>query len=278
IYMRCSLYAAAALLVALVETRFFNNSPSKHHKETTVPSTPDIRPAGNRATIPLTDSRKINLDEARDGIIIGGREITYNDGNPLTGVDGSKEVQIDAKILELSTPKGGTYQVTLPDGTQVWLNAASALKYPPRFSDTARVVTLSGEAYFSVVRDTKRPFKVISMGQEVQVLGTEFNVAAYADENETKTTLIEGAVRLSYLDKGRTTDLSPGEQSILTENGIRKNNVDVSTVTAWKFGRFSFDNKTFTQIMNDMARWYNIDIEYDGAIPTNSFIGDAYRT
>ncbi len=270
-------YAAALLVgVAAVAWFFFDKQPDNKYGTVNM-QVADIPPGGNRATLTLADGRTMTLDEARDGIVIGSGEITYNDGNPLADGAGIGEGQGEVPLLELSTPKGGTYQITLPDGTRVWLNAASTLKYPPRFSGAERIVELTGEAYFSVVKDTDKPFKVVSAEQEVQVLGTEFNVSAYPDEKETKTTLVEGAVRLSYFGD-ETIDLSPGEQGVLQQEGIKKINVHISTVTAWKFGRFSFDHKTFVEIMNEMARWYDIDIEYEGSAPDNRFIGDAYRT
>src|SRR5690606_29570385 len=190
----------------------------------------DVAPGGNRATLTLADGRVITLDEAQDGIVIGGGEITYSDGNRLAGVVGNEAARRAMTFLTLSTPKGGTYQVTLSDGTKVWLNAESTLKYPADFSGAERTVTLIGEAYFSVVKDTKRPFKVITDGQEIEVLGTEFNVSAYPEESEIKTTLVVGKVRLSLAAEvsgaasgnSQYLELVPGEQAIISGENLTK--------------------------------------------------------
>ncbi len=267
---------AAALLVGMVVAAwlFIYERPNSNKPGAEYVQVGDIPPGGNRAMLTLADGRTITLDEARDGIVIGGDEITYNDGNPLVNV-GEKN---GTALLAMSTPKGGTYQVKLPDGTQVWLNAASTLRYPPRFSGSERIVELVGEAYFSVAKDAQKPFKVISAGQEVRVLGTEFNISAYPDDSEARTTLVEGKVRLSHLAANKSINLLPGEQGVLQKGELKKFNTDIAAVIAWKFGRFNFDNKPFAQIINEMARWYDIDVEYEGPVPTNNFIGDAYRT
>ncbi|WP_353196530.1 FecR domain-containing protein [Parapedobacter defluvii] len=238
-------------------------------------------PGGNRATLTLADGRTITLDEGRTGIVIAGDAITYNDGDALAEVD----EKVKLTWLELGTPKGGTYQVTLPDGTRVWLNAASTLRYPSRFSDTERLVELTGEAYFSVTRDSKRSFKVVSAGQKVEVLGTEFNVSAYSDDPETKTTLVEGKVRLylanernqETLEKDDYVELVPGEQGVTRGENLSKTHVDTALYTAWKSGYFYFKRTPVEEILRQVARWYDVEIKYEGNIPSETLSGDINR-
>ncbi len=256
----------------------------------------EILPGGNRATLTLADGRTVDLSEAQSGIVIGAEDITYDDGASL-GLPPSEE-------LVLTTPKGGTYQVRLPDGSTIWLNASSTLRYPSRFSEDERVVELTGEAYFDVRHETSdvrhqtpglapeshlksdishltslgRPFRVVSKGQRVEVLGTQFNISAYADESETKTTLVAGSVRLQAGATGKQVLLAPGEQGILQTNGLTKQQVNVQQYTAWRNGRFSFDGKPFDAVMRELERWYDIDIRYEGAVPDKEFYGDAFRS
>lgn len=274
-------YAAAVLVAMVTVAWYFSRERSGDEHEVVNQRVADIPPGGNRATLTLADGRAITLDETRDGIVIGSGEITYNDGNPLAEVEGKDEMT----LLELSTPKGGTYQITLPDGTKVWLNAASTMKYPPHFSGGERIVELTGEAYFSVAKDAKRPFKVVSAGQEVQVLGTEFNVSAYPDDPETKTTLVEGKVRLflsgersgAAFGKDNYVELAPGEQGVVGGESLSKTNVDTALYTAWKSGYFYFKRTPLDEIMRQVARWYDIEVVYEGGIPLETLSGDIKR-
>lgn len=238
----------------------------------------DVPPGTNRATLTLADGRTVTLDEAQEGIIIADENITYIDGSlldvMLSGVEAGPNTQYSIPTSQyaiLTTPKGGTYQITLPDGSNVWLNAATTLKYPPRFDADQRRVEISGEAYFSVAKDSKRPFKVISDGQEIEVLGTEFNVSAYEGETETRTTLVQGAVRLSpsggtgrvrpSADRGRSFDLKPGEQAIAIGGSFTKEKVDLEPYIAWQKGDFHF-SEDLESVMKQVGRWYDVEIEF----------------
>lgn len=270
---------AAAVFVAITSAAWYfsREQPGEEAEIVNLPLT-DILPGGNRATLTLADGRTIKLDEARDGIVIGSGEITYNDGNPLTEVEGNKKDHVDIPLLELSTPKGGTYQVTLSDGTTVWLNAASTLRYPPRFSDTDRIVELTGEAYFSVAKDVNRPFQVISDGQKVQVLGTAFNVSAYTDDATTKTTLVEGSVRVSvHADPASSIVMQPNQQFTLRGTDGDVQTVDVQQYTAWKDGLFYFKQTPFNEMIRQIARWYDIEVSYRGSVPRETFTGKIQR-
>lgn len=281
-------YAAAILPIATAATWFFVEQGAKDEAQRQ--AAVDIAPGGNRATLTLADGRTVDLNEEQTGIIVGDG-ITYADGSfvispesedrsPKTSEPDGHLLTTDSRLLTLSTPKGGTYQITLPDGSRVWLNSATTLKYPPQFDgDDERVVELQGEAYFAVAPNKSKPFKVISHGQVTEVLGTQFNISAYADESITKTTLVEGSVRLApTTGQQPPLTLKPGEQAQQAQGHIKTKTVDVHEVIAWKNGRFSFDGKSFAEIIGELSRWYNVDVIYEGPVPTNTFIGGAYRT
>lgn len=266
----------------------------------------NIQPGGNKATLTLADGSTVNLSNLQEGIIIGSEDIKYTDGSALFVIQSDSEGslssnQANSQMLSLSTPKGGQYQITLPDGTKVWLNAASTLKYPARFTGNERRVELSGEAFFEVAKQlsensdqqsarngqnmdlkanssnlkAKKPFIVTSAGQEVTVLGTHFNINSYPGDQRTKTTLIEGKVRVR--DKHNFFNLMPGEQATTIGTETRINSVDVTKYTAWRYGKFSFDGKSFEEVMNEIGRWYDLEISYENEIPDDEIVGDAFR-
>nr|WP_262903047.1 FecR family protein [Sphingobacterium sp. GVS05A] len=177
----------------------------------------------------------------------------------------------------LSTTKGETYRIKLPDGTQVWLNAASALKYPMQFAHKGkREVELVGEAYFEVAKDPKHPFIVNTSGQQIKVLGTHFNVNSYADEPALRTTLLEGSVEVS--SSNRKLKLLPGQQSSLNANGTLKlQQVDTAPIIAWTNHEFMFDEDDIESVMRKIARWYNVDVIYQGKKTTEKFGGGISR-
>ena len=177
------------------------------------------------------------------------------------------------------TPKGGQYQVVLEDGTHVWLNAASSLKYPDTFNEKERVVELTGEAYFEVAHMAAKPFKVVSKDQLVEVLGTHFNVNTYLDEPDVKTTLLEGSVKVSPLSGNHKSGLilKPGEQAVNTTNRIVKSQADTEEAIAWKNGFFQFEDASLETVMRQIARWYDLEVEYNGKISKRVFNGKVYR-
>lgn len=248
-----------------------------------------IAPGGHKAVLIRADGREIVLRADQKGIQIGD-QIRYLDGTSL-----AEETQIGAlgrggaiEQLILRTPRGGTYQITLPDGTDVWLNAGTTLTYPSRFDEDQRRVEIVGEAYFAVrpayhEDGTKIPFWVSTPQQEIEVLGTEFNVAAYPDQPFSKTTLIEGRVRLN--DHRQTFVLQPGDQATTVNTRASPGapikttlqTVETGTFTAWRDGRFSFDGKSFVEIMNEIAHWYDLEAVYKGETPREELVGDAFR-
>jgi ferric-dicitrate binding protein FerR (iron transport regulator) len=224
----------------------------------------DVLPGSDKATLTLADGSTVILDEAQNGtlaqqgsskIIKVGGKLMYDPTNK-----NSKEVVYNT----ISTPNGGQYQLELPDGSLVWLNATSSIHFPTSFGGKERRVEITGEAYFEVAKNRDMPFVVSVNGAEVQVLGTHFNVNAYSDEDNVKTTLLEGSVK--FVHGVNAEMLKPGQQSQLASNGLIKvvNNVDVDGVVAWKNGMFDFENAGIETVMRQLSRWYDVEIEYKG--------------
>jgi len=264
--------AAAVLLFMLIGIWFFtiytvDRSPA-------IVNTVDIAPGGNKATLAMENGNTIDLSEVQHGIVIG-REITYLDGTPVQNRQATGATHESVSQLILTTPKGGTYRVTLSDGTNVWLNASSTLKYPSRFAESERIVKLEGEAYFDVSKGV--PFKVVSSGQTVEVLGTQFNVSAYPDEQQVQTTLVEGIVQVAAESQSLSMRLLPGEQSTLIDAHLKKNRADIASVIAWKEGLFSFNETELRVVMNQLSRWYDVTVEYQGTIPVTYYYGAISR-
>ena len=275
--MKPVIYACSMMLI--LGLFFIYKGSWNSSTQTQIISAADVLPGGNRATLSLADGRRLELNAEQSGIVVG-QEITYLDGSSLLAEKKPKDSP--PQMLVLQTPMGGNYQVILPDSSKVWLNANSTLRYPDHFSDTSRTVYLSGEAYFEIQdqwhQGNKVPFKVQSNGQTVQVLGTKFNISAYADEHSTKTTLLRGSVEVFNMNARKSNRIRPGQEAVLKGENLEVNTVDASKSIAWKDGRFSFDGKSFDQIMREMARWYNLEVEYQGAVPADLFIGDAFKT
>lgn len=256
------------------------NSPYSDQEETALPDS-------NNITLTLASGKILTLERDKNGIIINPTEITYNDGSRLE-VEAMQKVSANG-VMIISTPNNGSYQVTLPDGTIVWLNAATELKFTSGFSDRiGRAVRLTGEAYFEVAKmqrkTTRIPFFVITDDQEIEVLGTNFNVDAYPGAANVKTTLIEGLVRISPLlnnknlaaadpamtdpirmmavAQGESVLLKPNQQAILTAQHISIKPVDPQYAIAWTKKDFTFRNMPLETVMNVIADWYNVDVHY----------------
>jgi transmembrane sensor len=214
----------------------------------------DIAPGKNTATLTLGMGKVINLSDAKSGLVIGN-DLRYNDGTAVAA-QAPKSV-----ILTAATPLGGTYQFTLPDGTKVWLNADSRLKFPSKFDGDKRNVKLEGEAYFEVAKDKSHPFLVQTDNQTLEVLGTHFNISSYSDENTTRTTLLEGSVKINDIV------LRPGQEAVLTDGLIKIISADIEAEIAWKNGDFVFSGADFRSVMREIMRWYNVTVEYDDSVP-----------
>ena len=239
----------------------------------------DVLPGTNKAILTFDDGSEVILDNSKNGTL--GKEGETKILKPTNGQLRYESAQ--ASIARpmyntVTTPKGGQYQIVLSDGTKVWLNAASSLRFPLVFTGNERKVEMTGEVYFEVAKNAKMPFKVLSNGQEVEVLGTHFNVMAYQNEKAIKTTLLEGSVKVSR--DNHTTILQPGQQAkVGLNNGIFRTVSDVSLEEelAWKDGYFQFNNTSLDMIMRQIERWYDVDVQYIGKVPDEHFTGKLPR-
>ncbi|SMC59645.1 FecR family protein [Pedobacter africanus] len=256
---------AASIVMVLGAAIFFYTSKTP----TAIPSNPtavNIPPGTNKATLTLSDGKVITLDNTAEGEIATQAGIIIRktkDGQLVYDITKDQETKTSGALAynTIVTPRGGQYQVNLPDGTKIWLNAASSLKYPAVFNGKQRRVELTGEAYFEVAKDKTHPFVVATDKQEVQVLGTHFNINSYADESVTKTTLLEGSVKVS--SKGAERFLLPGQQSALRGNDLNVYLVDTEEAIAWKNGDFRFNEADLSSIMRQLSRWYNVDVSFE---------------
>lgn len=252
----------------------------------------DIKPGGNKAFLTLANGTRIVLDDVQNGKIAEQEgvsitktakgELVYTAKNTTAQLPGGKP-----QFNTIETPKGGQYQINLPDGTKVWLNAGSSLKYPTAFANTGREVQLTGEAYFEVAKKTAQgqrvPFNVKTETQLVEVLGTHFNINSYDNEENTKTTLVEGSVRVTPVDGTGNVAvmakvLKPGQQSVLKGTSVKVNTVDTEEALAWKEGLFMFDDEDLESIMRKVSRWYNVAVVFkDKSLLTKGFSGTVSR-
>jgi transmembrane sensor len=259
--------AAAAILVVLSAGLFYLSKSGQTDFTAKTYTLNDFAPGKNRAILMLGNGKVITLSDHKTGVTIEASKLVYNDGTNI--VDETALSHNNNQIMA-STPRGGTYQVILPDGTRVWLNSSTKLKFPSTFSNlTNRTVELSGEAYFEVSRDAAHPFIVKTASQHIQVLGTHFNVNAYPDERNEKTVLLEGRVQIN-----NSKVLVPGQQSQVDADGhIKIETADIDDAMAWKNGFFSFKDAPLEIIMRQLSRWYNIDIVYKGELKDDTFNG-----
>lgn len=239
----------------------------------------DVEPGGNKATLTLADGSKISLTDADNGQLAeqGGVKISKSANGQLV-YSVVESGQRETGYNTITTPRGGIYQVNLPDGTRVWLNAASSIKFPTTFAHlNQRKVELQGEAYFEVSRNKKQPFIVQSGKQQVEVLGTHFNINSYEDESEVKTTLLEGSVKVSA---GNVILLKPGQQSTVgaSQGGrVKVSPANIEQAMAWKNGFFHFEKENLHSVLRQLARWYDIEVVYQVKRVDDEFMGDIPR-
>jgi len=287
LYVR-NLMRAAAVLVFISAGIYFIRSYTKNVQQVAGNKVykNDIAPGGNKATLTLASGAKIVLEDARNGalskqgntvITKSGSQLAYN--TAINAVKGTANAATTTTVdyNTITTPKGGQYNLVLADGTKVKLNAASSLKYPTAFAGKERNVELTGEAYFEVVKNKAMPFKVKTANQTVEVLGTHFNINAYADEAAIKTTLFEGSVKVSSGTNMMV--IKPGQQAVAdSENSLQlADNVDTDEVLAWKNEMFQFNEADIKTIMRQIARWYDVDIEFKGKLPPDLYRGKISR-
>ncbi|TWV94695.1 FecR family protein [Chitinophaga pinensis] len=239
----------------------------------------DVAPGSNKATLTLANGQQISLDDATNGrlAVQGNTRITKTSDGNLAYEPTDEHTTASASIAYniVNTPLGGQYHLTLTDGSDVWLNAGSSVKYPTSFKGSERKVEITGEAYFEIAPDAARPFRVVTAGQVVEVLGTHFNVNAYTDETDIKTTLLEGSVKVT--GSNHTKIIKPGEQTVLNSNGLNVTNADLEEAVAWKNGEFRFNDEKIGSIMRKLARWYDIEVSFKGPLPEEGFNGKISR-
>jgi len=293
-FFQTFLFKAAAMVTIVVGfgLYFYTQRDLNHHLYTAAATDAiDIQPGGSNATLTLADGSVVDLKAVEEGKVIAqdGLSIVKTEDGTITYQTDSIKLKGNSELSynTISTPRGGEYKVILPDGTLVWLNASSSLTYPTQFDDSERLILLSGEAYFEVShqysqRDKKRvPFKVKTSNQEIEVLGTHFNVKAYEDEQETATTLLEGKVRVIGFDNGTQTNeeriLKIGETAFWDSNTFEVQKAVTEKVMAWRNGKFIFSGENIREIMKDVSRWYDVDVAYKGDLRNVNFEGSLSR-
>jgi len=281
-------YAIAACLFLIAGAGIYyimrdRVSTKKDITKTTTIIHSDVQPGTEKAILTLSDGMKITLDSATNGTIAqqGNTVVLKEDGLLAYNTDGKKS-QTEILYNTLTTPKGGEYRsLVLSDGTKVWLNSISSIRFPTSFVGNERKVEITGEVYLEVAKDKARPFKVDIAGKgEVEVLGTRFNVNAYSDEPTIQTTLLEGSVAIKSITGNRqAAKLKPGQQARLNANGfiLVINDVNPEAVTAWKDQTFYFESYDLKTIMRQFARWYDVEVAYEGNIPNTTLSGMVSR-
>ncbi|SHE39147.1 FecR family protein [Pedobacter caeni] len=265
------LIAAASILIIIGIGLYFYKTDEQNRQETAYRQ--DVSPGKNKATLTLANGEKISITDVNTGNIASqsGVQISKSpDGQIIYEINSKNSGKLQFNTL--TTARGEQARLRLPDGSVVYLNAASSLKYPTSFASLKqRSVELSGEGYFEISKDKMHPFIVRSARQEVEVLGTHFNINAYSDERALKTTLLEGSIRLTSMDRSEI--LKPNEQAILINNQITVNEVDPDETVAWKNNEFLFKNDDFKANMRKIARWYDVDVIYEANAPENFRFG-----
>ena len=267
--------AAAAILVLLAAGYFFLFTDRSSKQAPIVSQSPviDIAPGKEGAILTLADGRTVVLDSLGNGVIAtqNGSTVVLKNGQLTYDADGAATA---VAYNTMSTPKGRQFQLVLPDGTKVWLNAASSLRYPTVFAGSEREVEVTGEAYFEVAKNKQKPFRVkINEQTTVEVLGTHFNINSYQNEDNINTTLLEGSVKV--INGSEKIIITPGQQAQVAGQAKIKvvNGVDLEKVMAWKNGMFNFQDATLKEVMRQLERWYDVDVVYEKGVAEPEFMG-----
>lgn len=268
--------AAAVLIIVSIGSNFFKANESELVQTESLPKVYDKNPGGNKAVLTLADGTRIVLDDAVNGTIAKQGRINISKGADGSIIYDMPEIAgLNAETVlfnTIETPKGGKYQIILPDGSKVWLNSVSSLRFPAIFSGKERNVELTGEAFFEVAKNAEKPFIVKTNDMNIFVTGTQFNVMAYSDESYSATTLVEGSVHVRNLNSDIV--LKPGEQVVSNDGAkLSKSTADVELNIAWKNGLFQFNDSDMRTVMNQISRWYDVSIEYKGSVPEKHFGG-----
>ncbi len=285
-YQRRLVQIAAAILIFLTAGLLvFNYRKAKTTNEVTKNNKPPIiLPGGDKATLTMSGGKTILLDSAADGLLAttGAGDVVKTQNGRIVykaGASGSAAGTVAAvEWNTLTTPRGGQYQLVLPDGTKVWLDAASSLSYPVAFTGNSRHVKLTGQGYFEVAKNKEKPFFVDVNHAEVRVLGTHFNISAYNEDPENTTTLLEGAVQITQ--NGKTALLKPGQQAVIAggSDNIVVSEAKIDDAMAWKNGYFIFNDDDIKGIMRKVSRWYDVDVDYQVDLADKHFGGTFYRS
>ncbi|SKB46949.1 FecR family protein [Dyadobacter psychrophilus] len=274
-------YASAAAIFILVGLGIWwklTSDPATGIAHNTQPKTEDVRPGGAKALLTLSDGSAIELATAKSGFLTrqGAAEVSKSQDGVLVYNATPGNANAKVSMNTLTTPKGGQYEMLLPDGSKVWLNASSSIRFPSVFPASERKVEITGEAYFEVARDKSRPFSVKFNKSEVQVLGTSFNIMAYPEEGPSKTTLVEGSVFIKNVNQN--TKLKPGQQAAVLPTGkIKTQYIALDEAIAWKNGMFYFKDAGIEEVMRQLSRWYDVEVSYSGKIPVRQFTGRVSR-
>lgn len=271
-------WAAASIVLLLgIGAYLWNDNKKNPASIAATVNTGNISPGRDGAILTLADGQQVVLDNLGDGVVAtqtGSQAVIKNGGLTynLTG-----EMVAEVTYNTMNTPRGRQFNLVLPDGTKVWLNAASSIRYPTAFIGKDRKVTMTGEAYFEVKPSKEKPFIVEIQNQSfIEVLGTNFNINAYTNEENIRTTLLEGSIKLNH-----STILNPGQQAVESKQAGSQleivSNINPDKIMAWKKGLFNFDGLSLPGVMRQLERWYNIDITYDKSLSTVIFRGKMYR-
>lgn len=275
--------AAASILLFLSAGGYFllHKKPIPTQQDNQL-LTHNIKPGTNKAILTLSNGQQINLNDAANGQLAKqNNTVIKKTADGKVDYSAANEATNPVTAIQyntISTQRGGQWpEIKLPDGTKVKLDAASSVRYPVQFAGNERIVEVTGQAYFKVTYDKAHPFKVVVRGQTINDLGTEFNINAYDDEPEIRTTLVEGSVKVSK--NNQSAILIPGQQAITMpdNSNIRVKEVDIDDVIAWKNGKTSFKNENIQEIMRQVSRWYDVDVEYQGQVTNRKFIGGVDR-
>lgn len=277
-YWYYSVAASFTLCIAILLFINFKNTVTVKPESPTVAVLQDVAPGGDRAILTLADGSTIVLNQAEDGTLAtqGNSRITKQSGSLAYSTTAASG--ISPLYNTITTPRGGTYLLTLSDGTRIWLNAASSIRFPVIFTGDERRVAMTGEVYFEVAKNAARPFRVEvkDRSMEVEVLGTHFNINAYTDETSIETTLLEGSVKVS--GAGKQAVLKPGQQSQFSPASLLSvREADTDQAIAWRNGLFQFSNAEITELMRQLSRWYDIEVKYEGVMPAIRTTGKAPR-
>ncbi|WP_164976861.1 FecR family protein [Chryseobacterium sp. CH1] len=253
------LMTAAAILFTISISvwlyKFYQSDKILSTEVATTTLSGDILPGSDKATLTFEDGKVLSLAGDKKAIKVDEQGTSYMDGTSIS----ANKVQ----FATLTTPRKGQYKITLPDGTKVWLNAESSLRYPTKFTDKDRYVELQGEGFFDVAHDKAKPFIVASNGQQVKVLGTQFNINSYSNEPAVRTTLVSGRVELLSSRDKATVILAPGQQAKLVNDGFAIISVDTEPFIAWTSNEFHFKGAALQEVLRQIERWYDVDVDYN---------------